>query len=274
MNNQTIQRQYDEIIAPHYDQDAQGVLNATRGRAVDQLRQQGLLAAGRRPLSVLDVGVGTGRFLAQLTELAGDGIRPFGLDLSAKMIAVARDRVPDLVGAVDSAANLGAHFPSQAFDLISTHFVTGFVPISVLAPKIWDRLEDDGYWSLVAGTMAGFPGLRAKADGRLVRLLNGRRSAPVETIVCNPAGREEVVRTLRENGFAVRAGETFTPRVRFPDFEAFMDFAYRGGWLTPFIEAMGLHRTGRFTKAALNWLLFPVEDHHSIEVVLAQKKPR
>jgi hypothetical protein len=122
--------------------------------------------------------------------------------------------------------------------------------------------------------MAGFPRLRAKADGRLVRMIYGRRPAPVETIACNPAGPEEVARTLRQHGFAVRASETFTPRVRFADFEAFMDFAYRGGWLTPFIEAMGLHHAGAVTRAALNWLLFPIEDHHHIEVVLAQKQPR
>ncbi len=50
-----------------------------------------------------------------------------------------------------------------------------------------------------------------------------------------------------------------------------MDFAYHGGWLTPFVEAMGLHRLNRAARMLMNLFFFPVEDHHSIEIVLAQK---
>src|SRR5260370_28151867 len=133
MKTDTIQRQYDEVIAPHYDLDPQSVTGTSLDRAAGQVRKQQLLGEGA-PRRVLDVGLGTGLFLAKLKALGGDQVLPFGLDLSEKMITGARRRIPDLRAAVDDAANLDDHFPDQSFDLACTHFITGFVPMRLLAP--------------------------------------------------------------------------------------------------------------------------------------------
>jgi SAM-dependent methyltransferase len=273
MKTCTIQRQYDEVIAPHYDLDPQSVTRDSLDRAADQLRRR-LVGNGTGRLRVLDVGVGTGNFLAKLKELAGPRVEPYGLDLSEKMVEAARRKVPDLVAAVDDAANLDAHFPGRSFDLVCTHFITGFLPMDVLAPKIWGRLEVGGYWSFVGGTKAGFPALQAKANAKVLRWLFGGQTVEVDSLVCNPAGRGEVVRTLEGNGFAVREEETFEPEIRFRHFQDFMDFGYRGGWLTPFVEALGLHQAKAPTRLMLNTFFFPVDDHHNIEIVLAQKVGR
>jgi SAM-dependent methyltransferase len=272
VNTETIQRQYDEVVAAHYDFDPQGVIGGSLDRAIAQLRAHSLLADDAGPLRVLDLGVGTGLFLSRVAALGGDRVAPFGLDISAQMIARARARVPDLTAEVDDAANLDAHFPGQSFDLVCTHFVTGFVPMRVLAPKIRARLAEGGYWSFVGGTMAGFPALQAWAGSRLVRWLGSGRAPAAGEVVCNPAGRDEVVRTLEAHGFAVRAAETFAPPLEFRDFDRFMEFAHRGGWLTPFVEACGLHRAGWLTRFLMNRLLFPLNDRHSIEIALAQRK--
>jgi SAM-dependent methyltransferase len=269
MMTQTIRRQYDEVIAHHYDQDPQAVLRTSLDRAADQIRQH-LPLSGER-LRVLDVGVGTGLFLARLRALGGPRVEPFGLDLSEKMIAIARRRMPDLVAAVDDAANLDAHFPGRSFDLVCSHFITGFVPLAVLAPRIRERLAPGGYWSLVGGTMAGFPALRARANAKSLRWLFRGRTLDIDELACNPAGLDEVVQTLQANGLEVCAGETFEPALSFRNFQEFMDFAYRGGWLTPFIEALGLHRAKALTRLLLNLFVFPAHDHHSIAVVLARK---
>ncbi len=223
---------------------------------------------------MLDVGVGTGRLLAKLKDLGGERIRPFGLDLSEKMVEYACQKIPDLQAAVDDAANLDAHFTDQSFDLVCTHFITGYVPMEVMAPKIRGRLEEGGYWSFAGGTKAGFPKLQAMAQRKLVRAAFGGRGFSVNEVTCNPDGREDVVRTLNRHGFAVRAAETFSPRLEFENLEAFMDFGYRGGWLTPFIERLGLHEIGKVKQLLLDKLIFPISDHHSIEIVLAQKVSR
>jgi SAM-dependent methyltransferase len=271
MDTLTIQRQYDEVVAPHYDLDPQDVIGRSLDLAIAQIRAS-LLDRVPGRLKVFDVGVGTGRFLAKLIALGGDNIQSFGLDVSQKMIELARQRIPDVVAAVDDAVNLEACFPNESFELVSTHFLTGYVPMQVLAPKIWKRLAEGGYWSLVGGTKEGFPVLQQKAQSRLLRWFVGG-SFSVDEIASNPANRAEIVHMLESNGFKVCAAQTLEPELTFRNLDEFMDFAYRGGWLTPFVEALGLHQAGALKRALLDLLFFPVADHHTIEIVLAQKVP-
>ncbi len=272
MQTETIQRQYDEVIAPNYDEDAQSITGQSLDRALAQVRQSGLLDDSRPAVKVLDVGIGTGLFLRKLLAVAGDRIEPFGLDLSPRMIECARHKIPQLVAAVDDAANLDRHFPGLSFDLVCTHFVTGYVPMRALAPKIHQRLSEGGWWSLVGGTKAAWPALQARGQSPLLRrLVCGSGSYSVDELAMNPAGRDEVVATLKQNGFVVCAALTFEPSLLFRNFDEFIRFAYHGGWLTPFLEMIGLHKAGALTRWLLNRLVFPIQDHHNIEIVLARK---
>ncbi len=67
------------------------------------------------------------------------------------------------------------------------------------------------------------------------------------------------------------AGETFEPQLAFDNFDQFMEFGYRGGWLTPLIETMGLHKAGPLRRWLLNQLAFPVQDMHNIVIALGRK---
>jgi SAM-dependent methyltransferase len=225
-------------------------------------------------LRVYDVGMGTGMFLTRLRALAEDPILPFGLDLSQKMMECAYQKIPDLVGAVDTAVNLDAHFPDQSFDLICTHFISGFVPLNVLAPKVCSRLEEGGYWSYLGATKGSYPALQSKAENKFLRWMFGGPKLDIDSMVLSPANQQEVFDIMDRNGFVVRQCETFEPKLKFRDLDEFLDFAYYGGWLTPFIEAIGLHKAGAFTKFVLNRFFFPIEDNHSIEIHLAQKVSR
>ncbi len=271
MSTQTIHHAYNDVVASHYDLDPQGVINRALDRAVAQLRKRGLIGDDARPLKVLDLGMGTGLFLAKLKALGGDRVQPFGLDLAENMVESARRKLPDLTAEVGDAARLDAHFPGQSFDCVSTDFVTGFVSMTVLAPKIWDRLEEGGYWSLVGGTKAGYPALRAKTDSKWLRRLAGAGSRSIDDEFINPADLAEVGRTFTAHGFELCEGETFEPELDFPNFEVFMEYAYQGGWLTPVIEAVGLHKAGFLKRWALNRLVFPLKDRHSIVIALARK---
>jgi SAM-dependent methyltransferase len=271
MQANAIQRQYDEIIASHYDFDPKSIIGDALDRAVAQIERQEAATRKRPLLRVLDLGVGTGRFLEKLRSYAGKRVEPFGVDISQKMIDIACLRIPDLVSAVDDASNLEAQFPGVAFDLLGTHFITGFVPIGVLAPKIARRLDRGGLWSFVGGTRAGFPALQRKANSWFLRRLFGIQRLDVGEVVCNPADEAEVVAALEHNGFAVRACETFRPRVAFRNLKEFLEFGYYGGWLTPFIESLRLHQAPPSLRLVLNRFVFPVEDCHSIVIALAEK---
>jgi SAM-dependent methyltransferase len=269
MHNNAIQRQYDEVIAPHYDLDPQSVIGRALDIALRQIRRHHPVG-DEGVLHAIDLGIGTGNFLARLRGHIPQ-LQPYGIDVSARMIDIARNRLPDLQAAVDDAANLDTHFGDESFDLVCTHFLTGFVPLEVLAPKVGPRMSEGGLWSFIGGTRAGFPVLRRTATRWPVRWLVGGSPLQVDELVCNPADRTEVVGILESHGFAVRACETFEPRLDFKNLDEFLAFAYYGGWLTPFIEALKLHEAGALMRTLLNTLAFPVQDHHSIEVVLAQK---
>jgi SAM-dependent methyltransferase len=273
MSTQTIHHAYNDVVASHYDLDPQSVIGPSLDRAVQQLRKQGLVGDGADHLKVLDLGMGTGLFLAKLKALGGEQVEPFGLDLAENMVENARRKIPELVAEVGDAANLDSLFPGHTFDCISTHFITGFVPMSVLGPMIWERLEEGGYWSLAGGTKQAYPGLQAKANSKFLRWLAGAgsRSVNIQDEFINPTDLDDVARNLEGLGFEVHAGETFEPPLDFRNFNDFMDYGYRGGWLTPAIEAIGLHRAGFLTRWLLNRLIFPLKDNHSIAIALARK---
>ena len=94
----------------------------------------------------------------------------------------------------------------------------------------------------------------------------------MDDTVLNPADEREVAEVMGAQGLDVIRTETFQPPLSFENFDAFMEFGYRGGWLTPLIESIGLHRAGPVKRWALNRLVFPVQDSHNIVVVLGRKR--
>lgn len=268
-----IQRQYDEVIASNYDRDPKDILASSFKRAMEQFEAANLLQADAS-LRTLDIGLGTGSFLANLVALNKGKVEPFGLDLSEEMLNIARIKIPNLQAVADTASNLENHFINQSFDLICTHFVTGFVPMQELAPKIWHRLAKGGYWSLIGQSMAGYPHLRKEMDSTKFKLFSwllGSGSLEINSMVCNPEDHNKTLEILQSNGFEICSAETFEPDVDFADLEEFIEFGYHGGWLTPFIEVSGLHQASKLMTAMVNPLFFPFNDHLSIEIALVRK---
>ncbi|VEP15758.1 Methylase involved in ubiquinone/menaquinone biosynthesis [Hyella patelloides LEGE 07179] len=271
-NHNIIQRQYDEIIAPSFDMDARGIYASTYQKGIIQLQNTNLLQS-KTPLQVLDIGIGTGSFLEQVALLCEGEINLFGIDISEKMLDIAKRKIPSLRTIVDNATNLEHHYVERSFDLICSHFVTGFVPMRELAPKIWNLLDEGAYWSLIGQTMTSYPNLRKIEDSlasKLIRWFSGNSKLDYD-IVCCPEERSEVIEIFQENGFEVRQIETFEPKIDFANLDDFLDFGYYSGWLTPFIEKLGIQNASKMLSLMINVLLFPVHDNQSIEIALARK---
>jgi len=266
-----IRRQYNEVIAASYDLDPQRVAGRSLARVIAQLSAESCLAAGLPPMNVLDVGMGTGLFLEQLRNRAEREIHPHGLDISEKMADVAKSRLPDLVANIDDAANLGRHFDEASFDLICTHFITGFVPIDHLAPQIWKKLKPGGYWSFAGAISGAFPELQRKANNRWLRMMfgNGKRFEAGDLLT--PMDVEAVARCLRNHAFEICEAELYEPDVSFRDFDEFMEFGYKGSWFTPFIEELGLQHARPMLRGLINLFVFPMSDHHCVAIALGKK---
>jgi len=265
-----IQRQYNEVIAANYDLDPQFVTNRALNRALAHVEQEAILSAELPTMSVFDVGMGTGLFSDKLLKKSKREINPFGLDMSEKMIEIAMSRIPQLNAVIDDAANIDRHFPGESFDLICTHFITGFVPIDHLAPRIWSKLKPGGYWSFVGAVTTAYPELQRKANTPLIRMFNRGRSAKQEKLI-TPTDCNAVTNCFEKHAFDTCSIELFEPELVFNDFEDFMEYAYRGGWLTPFVEHLGLQKVRPLTKKLLTSLLFPIHDRHRIAIGLARR---
>ena len=113
--------------------------------------------------------------------------------------------------------------------------------------------------------------LARESQSKLLQVAFGFQGFKVSELVSNPANEQAVAAELDQHGFTVRACETFRPSLSFKNFKEFLDFGYYGGWLTPFIEALDLHKAAPSCPGILNRFVFPVQDHHSIVIAVAQK---
>lgn len=120
MDLESVRRAYRRY-APVYDIVFGPIMNVGRTRTVRAVNQ----IAPRR---VLEVGVGTGLSLPGYDS----GIRVTGIDVSADMLAVARERVAQKrLGNIDGLHEMDAEnltFPDASFDAVVAMYVMSVVP--------------------------------------------------------------------------------------------------------------------------------------------------
>lgn len=121
-----------DLLAPAYGRVLDSVLELATTRAVERV-------AGGWPASVLEVGLGPGRALAQLSAR---GRRLVGLDLSARMLGLARAHLAArrTTAALVRGDILSLPFVAGSFDTVLTMLVLDLLPDSQL-PLALTELE-------------------------------------------------------------------------------------------------------------------------------------
>lgn len=104
-------------------------------------------------LDVLDAGCGTGYLTRQLTHR---GARVVGVDLSDKMIEIARARGPNIDFRVDSVSELGT-VDEETFDLVIANYVLMDVPYLVETMEAFHRVLRPGGRAVVVFSHPCFP---------------------------------------------------------------------------------------------------------------------
>jgi putative AdoMet-dependent methyltransferase len=162
-------------------------------------------------MKVLDLGVGTGKLAARFAAL---GCRIWGIDFSARMLARARERLPQ---AVLVQADLLGEWPlevSGRFDrIVSTYVLHEFdlpAKVQLLRKLARQHLEDEG--RIVVGDVA-FPtvGVREQAHERLADLWDEEEyywAADEAAAACEDAGLQVGYRQVSSCGgvFAIEVG--------------------------------------------------------------------
>ncbi len=246
-------RLYDEQVADNYDRDALGLLRGVRDLGVGQI-----LGAGRiSDAVILDLGVGTGETLRALAPHA-QGARMIGIDLSARMIDVARTKVT-LEAHVDDACNAAAHVAAGTIDLTLAHFLTSFVDRDRLFTVARGTLKPGGLFSIVSTTHAAFGRIRKIVGGVLgTDVVNAAAPAPTE---------EQLAGEVRAAGFEIVATDAFRKPVKFTGFDEAVDWGLHSGFFTQSIDAIGLDKIRPFARIPG---IFPIRDEYVGMAILAR----
>lgn len=153
--------------------------------------------AGGGGLPVADVGCGTGRVTAHLSEL-GPGIQVFGIDLSPQMLAVARQEHPGLRFEEGSMLALG--LPDASLGGLLAWYSTIHVPDEEL-PGVFaefHRVLAPGAHVQLGFQVGDEPLRMTEALGREVSLVFHRRQPERIAELLRDAGLEVVSRVWRE----------------------------------------------------------------------------
>lgn len=120
-----------DLLAPAYGRVLDSVLELATTRAVERV-------AGGWPAGVLEVGLGPGRALAQL---GARGRRLVGLDLSARMLGLARAHLAArrTTAALVRGDILSLPFVAGSFDTVLTMLVLDLLPDSQLPVALTER---------------------------------------------------------------------------------------------------------------------------------------
>ncbi len=240
---------YDQQVAETYDRDEHGLLSGVRSLAVSQVRTIAFPA----PATVLDLGVGTGESLVALRDHL-PGARCIGVDLSEKMLAIARRKIA-LETRVADACDAGRYVPDASVDLAIAHFLTSFVDRRRLFEVARRSLRPGGVLSVASTTRKALVGIRTAVEAAL-----GDR-ALVDAAVPSPANGETMADELRECGFTVIAMEEFRRRLTWSTFDECLEWGLSSGFFTQAVDVIGAARVEALRHAAAG--RFPFEDEYA-----------
>jgi SAM-dependent methyltransferase len=193
--------------------------------------------AGRAaPLRVVDLGVGDGGLLEQLSALPLSW-QFTGLDVSGDMLARAARRVA-LTPVLAPAQAAAAHLPAAAFDLVLAHFILAYVPRRQLFEQARQLVAPGGLFSLATSLVEGGEPLLHLMHGPLRRSwhpgrqLLGWLARRGQSRSHVPASYAELAAELAATGWAVNHRETLRLPVRFASGADLCQFVIEDGWGT------------------------------------------
>jgi arsenite methyltransferase len=185
-----------------YGEDAAKRIQALSGTPQMRAQRRFVLEAlaPERGESILDVGCGPGHLTAELARAVGPDGRACGVDISADMLALAKDRDIELIRADGPTLPL----PDESFDAAVATQVYEFV--EQLAPALAElhRVVRGGGRALVLDTDWDTLVWHSRDRARMGRVLDGWRRC-----VADPLLPRTLATRLRDAGFDVTGQDAF-----------------------------------------------------------------
>jgi ubiquinone/menaquinone biosynthesis C-methylase UbiE len=248
---------YDEHIADTYDSDALGLLRGGRELALQQL------APHLRALEgdvVVDLALGTGESLLALKPRL-PGARLHGIDISARMLAVARQKLPEVHTIHDDAARVGQHFGPGSVDVALMHFLTTYIDARAVIRDVAIALKPGGYLSLVSSTYESFPAIHALALSVLPPEL-------IKSVNPAPEGGAELAELMRAAGLDVVEQANFERPIAFEGPAELALWGMQSGFFTHVLSVLPPAQLQALASQSEH---FPLQDRYQAAALLARK---
>ena len=159
-----------------------------------QKPQEVLAALALKPGEIIaDIGAGSGYFALRLAQHVGAAGHVYGVDISPDMIRHLNQRIHEagLVNISTILAQPGNPLLPRPVD-------------RVLFVNVWHHVEDQaGYLGLLKKTL--------KPGGQIVMIDFHKRDLPVGPPAAMKIAREDLIRQMTSQGFALRTEHTFLP---------------------------------------------------------------
>lgn len=267
---------YDEIAEQYESADRFGAMSCSHACASKQIHDAniGMLLHYK----VLDLGVGDASFIKNLSQEMKQATFT-GIDCSSKMLEQAKKAQPQLTLIEGSAANASELLPLHSQDLVLAHFVNAYIPMHALFKQAELLTRANGYFSFITTTYDSFP----LAQQYLANFIASRslwssivghyyksmvKSTPVA------ANQQDLLATFGMHQFEVIAHERLTLPIRLNNIDELIHFGIEGTWFLNTLNVSVLPRQfliQRLRRLFEKIFVFPYEDTHVIDVVLARK---
>lgn len=272
----SLKAMYNEIAGRYATANRFGAISQTHAMAIQQIRQAFL---GLTPhYRVLDLGVGDAAFLQKLVSHMPEA-ELTGVDISSEMLARAKATLPKLKTIEASAADASRYLPHHCQDLVLAHFVNAYIPINTLFSQASLMTRANGHFSLITTTYESFPvAQRYLAEfialGTLWSTVVGHYYKGLVETTTVASDLTELLSAFKTHQFEVIQHKRLELPVFFKDIDELIHFGVEGTW---FLNTMSIRMLPkhfliqRLKRLFEKIFVFPYQDTHIIDVVLAKK---
>lgn len=266
---------YNTIASQYANADCFGGISKSHNCAINQIKNSDI--GEIQHAKILDLGVGDGAFLRKIHPLFPTA-ELTGIDVSAEMLKCAsKDLTLNTIET--SAAEASRYLPLYSQDLVLAHFINAYVPINILFKQAQLLTRPNGYFSVITTTYESFQVTQQHLANFIAResILSSIVGHYYKAIVKNTtvaSGEEELLQTFHNHNFEIVEHQRLRIPVSFNNIDELAFFGIEGAWFLNCVAFGILPRSfllNRLKKISNKIPVFPYEDTHVIDIVLAKK---
>lgn len=271
----TIRAMYNHIANRYAVADRFGSISKSHQCAIEQIKQAGL--GHKDHYKVLDLGVGNGAFLKQLTKVIPKADFT-GIDVSSAMLQHAKAAL-DLNTIETSATEASHYLPHHSQDLVLAHFINAYIPIHKLFNQATVLTRSNGHFSLITTTYDSFPLAQQQLadfvsnESLLSRIVGHYYKAIVKNTTV-AASEDDLFHALAQHQFEIIDHVRLHIPIEIKSIDELALFGIEGTWFLNSLSIRMLPRNFlllRLKRLFSKIFTFPYYDTHIIDVVLAKK---